>query len=69
MSYRVIQILKSAHLCAKIDKKVFKCGYYGYRNIDMLCLSKGVGLAYSYNYSCIGTYINLSFCTMTCDLL
>ena len=40
-SYRVIPILKSAHMCAQIGKKVFKCGYHGYKNIDMLYLSNG----------------------------
>ena len=40
-SYRVIPILKSAHFCAQIGKKVFKCGYHGYKNIDMLYLRNG----------------------------
>ena len=40
-SYRVIPILKSAHVSAQIGKKVFKCGYHVYKNIDMLYLSNG----------------------------
>ena len=31
--------LKSAHFCAETGKKVFKYGYHGYKNIDMLYLS------------------------------
>ena len=40
-SYRVTTILKSLHFCAQIGKNVFKYGYHGYKNIDMLYLSNG----------------------------
>ena len=40
-SYRVITILKASHFCAQIGKTVFKYGYHGYKNIDMLYLIKG----------------------------
>ena len=50
-SYRVTTTLKSSHFCAQIGKNVFKYGYHGYKNIDMLYLSNGGRYAYSYNYS------------------
>ena len=40
-SYWVITILKSSNFFAQIGKNVFKYGYHGYKNIDMLYLSNG----------------------------
>ena len=37
--------------CAETGKKVFKYGYHGSKNIDMLYLSNGARQAYGYNYS------------------
>ena len=47
----------------KLEKKVFKNSYHGYKNIDTLYLSKGARWAYSYNreYTDIFSYLAKDF--------